>query len=167
MNKLDIIEKTISNFYKIDIKEKNRNYKYIKARFIYYKISKELTDYNCNKIAKHIDRINGTMLNALNKEGQFKSKEFKKDYLFIKNNIESKIYDVFELNKKLIDLKKELKELKDLKMTKYEAINELLSLDHSDILECIKYKIEPHLKMLKSKVTNKYLIEFQKQTRKM
>lgn len=107
------------------------------------------------------------MLNALNKESQFKSKEFKKDYLFIKNNIESKIYDVFELNKKIIDLKKELKELKDLKMTKYDAINKLLSLEHEQIQFFIETRLNTFLRMLESQVTNKDLIQFQKDTRKM
>lgn len=76
----------------------------------------------------------------------------------------------FEINDNVnVDLMNENKKLKAQinNVSKYEAINELLSLEHSEILECIKYKIEPHLKMLKSKVTNKDLVDFQKQTRKM
>ena len=90
--------------------------------------------------------------------------DFYNDFRFIvkllNDSIVLPVYPVFNIKNKFSDFDiidnvntEILKEKDKLKnqlsnISKYEAINELLSLEHSDILECIKYKIEPHLKML-------------------
>ena len=68
--------------------------------------------------------------------------------------------------KALQELELEINNVEILKIkSKDPIITEIINLSETDRLDLYKYKIIPHLKMLKSKVTNQDLIDIQYQTR--
>lgn len=177
------IRKIIEQYTNIDISCNIRHNDYVKARCIYYKLARKYTRCSFIKIGKEVNKHHASVIHGINIFDTFDDENMTKLYNRIEKSI-CKIYgfenentkeeiEINKLKKQITHLKSELikegiKRSSLIKnVSKYEAINELLSLEHSDILDCIKYKIEPHLKMLKTKVTNKDLLDFQKQTRKL
>lgn len=177
------IKKIIEQYTNLDLANRTKHLDYVKARCIYYKLSRKYTHYTFENIGKQVNKHYSSVIHSLKIFNDFNDDNMNRLYNRVEKSI-CKIYgfenentkeenEINKLKKQITHLKGELiKEgikrnslIKN--VSKYEAINELLSLEHSEILECIKYKIEPHLKMLKTKVTNKDLVDFQKQTRKL
>ena len=132
--------------------------KAIKHDVIIYSVNKIQDELETNlRYCYEVGEILEQLYQSINIE-EYPKITFHKKY---KNEI-VKDYKSAELLKEIQFLKYKLS-----KATNYGIINQLLMQKEEDILECIEYKIKPHLRMVKSKVTNQDLINKQYETRTM
>lgn len=192
MTELEIIKKETEKYFGFDLSTKKRDRRFVKGRWVYYKLCKTLLKdkFSFASVGKSVNRDHATVIHGINNFYTYKDlQEHYEKLRYNLNNIlelgikEDEVYSLTTLRNEIKHLKIELNsersrnkyltckynEVKHLgnNKCKYEAINKLLSLEDEQIQFFIETRLNTFLRMLESQVTNKDLIQFQKDTRKM
>ncbi|WP_167596600.1 helix-turn-helix domain-containing protein [Leeuwenhoekiella sp. ZYFB001] len=157
MIELKTILETVENETGLKIRTHKRNRNLVYARYIYYRLAKEITDTSLDEIGKVVNRDHSTVINGLNKFEETILVD--QDWYLVYLRIKQKFQGLTEEEREKIEVKDQVALLNQNLRAAHQKIIELQKLtSDSEILRWISLLSEEDMEDFKANRLKPYLM---------